>query len=347
MTRHVTSEELDRRAFVKSLAGVAGAIVVGGCASSAMPSTSVAAGATVPAPSPWRDRMGLELYTVRDQIEKDFEGTLAQVAAAGYREVETTSYAGRTPAQVRAALDRAGLTSPATHVSLTPGPDLERQLAGYQLIGHRYSSARTAGGPGRGGPGAGRPPAAPGAPPAATDAPPSPPPPQRSPMDRFKAEADLYNQIGRAAKPYGVKVLIHNHTMEFQPFADSTMTPFDLLFAHTDPDVVAFELDLGWATVAGQNPLTLFTQHPHRFPLWHVKDMANLAAVTALPTQAERQRAAKIVPVGLGEISYRPIFDHAADAGLEHYFVEQDTAPQTGSLEAMRLSAQNLRRVLG
>ena len=74
--------------------------------------------------------------------------------------------------------------------------------------------------------------------------------------------------------------------------------------------------------------------------------MADLATVHSMPAQADRQRAAKIVPVGTGDINYRPIFERAADAGLEHYFIEQDTAPQTGSLDAMRLSAQNLRRAL-
>ena len=87
--------------------------------------------------------------------------------------------------------------------------------------------------------------------------------------------------------------------------------------------------------------------HPHRFPKWHVKDMADLAATSRLANQPERQRAAKIVPVGLGEIDYPPIFAHAADAGLEHYCIEQDTAPDTGSLAAMRLRAENLRRALG
>jgi hypothetical protein len=74
--------------------------------------------------------------------------------------------------------------------------------------------------------------------------------------------------------------------------------------------------------------------------------MADLASVHAMRTQAERQRAAKIVPVGTGDIDYRPIFERAADAALEHYFIEQDTAPEKGSLDAMRLSAQNLRRAL-
>ena len=287
--------------------------------------------------------MGLQLFTVRDQIEKDFEGTLSQVAAAGYKEVEPTSYVGRSPAQVRAALDRAGLVAPSTHVALVPGPELERTLAGYQEMGHRWAAARPAGA-------GGRPPGPPpGAPQGQQPTRPAParvftPPPQT--LDSVKRQADLCNEVGAAGKPYGVKVLIHNHTNEFQPLADSALIPYEVLFRETDPQLVAFELDIGWARVAGQDPLAMFAQHPHRFPLWHVKDMADLTTVTTLATQGERQRAAKIVPVGSGDIDYRPVFQHASDAGLEHFYIEQDTAPDTGSLEAMRLSAQNLRRAL-
>ena len=334
-----TEDEMGRRTFVRSLVGIAGAIAVGGCARSV--GAFEQGGVSVRSPAQWRDHMGLQLYTVRDQIEKDFEGTLAQVAAAGYKEVEPTSYAGRTPAQVRAILDRNGLIAPSTHVALSPGPDLERQLAGYQEMGHRWAATRPAGGFG------GRPQGAPGAPAAA---PAGPPPERRGPppqtLDSIKRQAELCNEIGLAGKPYGVKALIHNHTNEFQPLPDSSLLPYEVLIRESDPQLVDFELDIGWARVAGQDPVALFDSHRHRFPLWHVKDMADLATVTALPTQPERQRAAKIVPVGMGDISYRPVFEHAADAGLLHFYVEQDTAPNTGSIEAMRLSAENLRRAL-
>ena len=338
MAQQFDSNGVSRRDFVKGVAGIAGAFAMTGCmrtaagasAGSAMSSSSLAS---------WRDRMGLELFTVRDVIVKDFEGTLAQVRAAGYTEVETTTYAGKTPTEVRAILNRVGISAPSTHVALVQGPDLEKQLAGYQEIGHRYAAAsapRPAGmGGGRGaGPG-GPPPGGRGgfAMPAMT-------------MDAVKRQADMLNAVGAAAKPYGIKVLIHNHTMEFEPFADGT-TPYELLFASTDPSSVVFELDIGWARVAGQDPVALFAKHPHRFPLWHVKDMAGLAALSGMKSEGERMRAAKIVPVGSGDIAYGPIFEHASDTGLEHYFIEQDTAPDTGSLDAMRLSAANLRKQLG
>lgn len=346
MTQPFDSNGVSRRTFVKSAVGMAGAFAMGGCMGTSGGAAASGGAMSSMSLSTWRDRMGLELYTVRDVIVKDYEGTLAQVAAAGYREVETTTYAGKTPTEVRAILNRVGLTAPSTHVALVQGPDLERQLAGYQEMGHRFSAAsgpRPAGaGPGgrAAGPGGPPPGAAPGGPPAGGRA--APPPPT---MDSFKRQADMLNAVGTAAKPYGVKVLIHNHTGEFQPFADGS-TPYELLFANTDPSVVVFELDIGWARVAGQDPLALFAKHPQRFPLWHVKDMAGLASLAGLATQNERQRAAKIVPVGLGDIDYRPIFEHAAETGLEHYFIEQDTAPDTGSLDAMRLSATNLRKQL-
>ncbi len=346
MTQPFDSNGVSRRTFVKSAVGMAGAFAMGGCMGTSGGAAASGGAMSSMSLSTWRDRMGLELYTVRDVIVKDYEGTLAQVAAAGYREVETTTYAGKTPTEVRAILNRVGLTAPSTHVALVQGPDLERQLAGYQEMGHRFSAAsgpRPAGaGPGgrAAGPGGPPPGAAPGGPPAGGRA--APPPPT---MDSFKRQADMLNAVGTAAKPYGVKVLIHNHTGEFQPFADGS-TPYELLFANTDPSVVVFELDIGWARVAGQDPLALFAKHPQRFPLWHVKDMADLASLAGLATQNERQRAAKIVPVGLGDIDYRPIFEHAAETGLEHYFIEQDTAPDTGSLDAMRLSATNLRKQL-
>ncbi|MEO8337464.1 MAG: TIM barrel protein [bacterium] len=326
MSRWTEADEVSRRSFVKSVAAMAGAVALGGCARMGGATASAAVPSRTPAM--WAERMGLELFTVRDQIDKDFEGTLAQVAGAGYKEVETTSYAGRTPAQVRAALDKAGLSATSTHVALSAGPELERTLAGYQEMGHRYSAARGTGGPG-------------GPPPGGRGVPQPPPT-----VDTIKRQAELYNQIGAAGKPYGVQVLIHNHTNEFQPFADSAMTPYEVLFANIDPAFVVMELDIGWSTVAGHPALELFAKYPGRFPLWHVKDMADLATVHAMATQAERQRAAKIVPVGLGDINYRPIFERSSEAGLQHYFIEQDTAPNTGSIETMRLSAQNLRRAL-
>jgi sugar phosphate isomerase/epimerase len=311
---------LGRRRFVRHSLMAGGALI-------ASPLDRVIAAAQAKADGPaWTARLGLQVYTVRDRLAKDFDGTLAAVAAAGYKEVELFGSLGElTPQQVRAILDRHGLTSPSTHISASPGPDLEKQLAGWQIIGHRFTQVRAAGPPGpRGG----------GAPAPANTA------------ERWKRQAQLLNEVGAAGKKFGIRALMHNHVEEFIPIPGGTGSGYDILLAETDPALVAMELDLGWARIAGQDPIAMFKKHPGRYPLWHVKDTTGLAAAVARPFP-ERQRAASFVPVGSGDIDYKVLFAHAQTAGLQHFFIEQDNAVDGDSIAAIRTSAQNLKKILG
>ena len=109
-----------RRIFLRDLAATTlGGGLLAACARTSA-TVSQSARATASAIRPTADRVGVQLFTVRDRMQTDFEGTLAQVAQAGYREVEFFSYNGRTPAQVKAAIDRAGLRAPSTHAALRP-----------------------------------------------------------------------------------------------------------------------------------------------------------------------------------------------------------------------------------
>jgi len=306
-----------RRNFVKRAAGQPAAFLQA-------PEPSAASS------SPWAARMGLELYTVRDAIQRDEPGTLAQVAAMGYKEVEpSVTYGGLDPKQYRALLDKLGLIAPTTHMSVTPGPDLEQQLEGHQIMGHRYTSVaeprstapRTAG-------------AARG---------PSP--------DATKRTCEMYNQVGAVGKKYGIQVLVHNHTAEFERYPGSDQCPYDVILATCDPDLVVMELDIGWASVAGQDILALFHQHPGRFVLWHVKDFMNLQYLFPQPemTESERQRTAGkwMVPVGLGGIDYKAIFAQHELAGMKHFNIEQDSAASWGSsIAAAHVSYTNLLRAI-
>jgi sugar phosphate isomerase/epimerase len=330
-----TSDErsaVDRRVFLKQLA-IGGVAVAAGCSRGAM----AAAGGAPPAAS-LRDRIGLQLFTVRDLTAKDYPGTLMGVAKLGYREVQTTgSYGTYTAQQIHQFLDAAKLTSPATHVSPRMGPDFERTLEGYQLIGHKYTTVSFGGG----GP---RPASAPGA-----TAPPAAPAGamRRETRDEVRRTAEQLNQAGAITKKYGIKVIVHNHTEEFEPLADSTQRPYDVLLAETDPALVAMELDIGWATVAGENALDLFRRAPGRFEVWHVKDCSNLASLDGSMNEAQRHRAAKIVPIGEGTIDYKSIFAQAKLAGMRHFFVEQDSAPASGdSLRDAGKSFAALERIL-
>jgi sugar phosphate isomerase/epimerase len=298
----------NRRTFLKRTAALSGGFVLPGAARAAE----------------WKDHIGLEVYTVRNLTPKDYEGTIAKVAEIGYKEIEPVDYGGMTPQQFRAMLDRHGLTAPSTHAGATEGPDLEKELEGFQVMGIKYTEIRAARNPNaaRGGRG-----------------------PQTA--ESVKRSAGEINRQGAIAKKFGMKMLIHNHTMEFQPFEnDASKRPYDILLAETDPALVAMQLDIGWASVAGQNILEMFHRNPGRFELWHVKDARGIREMTPGMAQSDRMRAAKLVPVGEGEVNYKAIFAQAGLAGLKHFCIEQDNAVDGDSLAAARTSYDNLRRIL-
>jgi len=353
MSRTPHPPVVDRRTFLHTVAAIGGGALLTACART-VPGAMAASGAAASSGSlaSWHDRIGLQLFTVRDRFPTDYEGTLQAVARIGYKEVQPTiSYGGHPLPQIKEYLDRAGLVAPTTHVSPPSGAELEPTLDAYAAIGHRYTTVNLGGGrraasgpPGSGAPGGGAAGAAPAGN-AAAGAPRPPAPPQT--LDAAKRTAQQLNEIGRITQKHGIKVIVHNHTEEFEPLADSSQRPYDVLLAETDPSLVAMELDIGWATVAGQNALDLFKRAPGRFEIWHVKDITGLAALKGMANQSERHRAARIVPLGEGEIDYRPIFAQASLAGMKHFYVEQDSAPQSGdSLAAAATSYRNLAKLL-
>ena len=315
----------NRREFIQRIASYGGGLALAG-------SMAQAAGPD------WKKQIGLEMYTVRDLTPKDYEGTLAKVAEIGYKEIEPASadYGGMQPKQFRAMLDRYGITMPSTHIGATAGPGLEKELEGFQIMGLKYTEVRGGAAPAR----------APGAPAAAkkkaaTAAPAEPT------EESVKRTAESLNQHGKTVARFGMKMLYHNHAQEFEPFEGKTLRPYDILLAETDPGLVAMQLDIGWATVAGQNVLEMFKKNPGRFELWHVKDARGIKNMDPHLHQRERMRAAMLVPVGQGEVDYRPIFANAELAGMKHFCIEQDNAADWGdSIAAAKVSFDRLSKIL-
>ena len=316
--------------------------------------------------SPWRSKIGLELYTVRDLLATDYEGTLAKVAEMGYTEVEPTSYNDMSPKDYRAMLDRHKLTMPSTHSAARgEGADLERMLDGFQVMGIKYTEIQAGGAGARGaGPAGAR-----GA--GASGRPATLPPgayydagtglvhnafketeafgPYQPPvsLDSVKRRAEQLNAHGKTAQKFGIKMLVHNHTGEFEKLTDSPRTTYDVLLEETDPALVTMQIDLGWTYIAGVDPLALFKAHPGRFELWHVKDVFGLKKVNASLSPNARVSSMALVPVGSGQIDWKPIFAQAQLAGLKHFVVEQDNAAAWGdSLAAARVSFNGLAAVL-
>jgi sugar phosphate isomerase/epimerase len=339
-----------RRQFVQEVAmGSAAALL----ASRMQPLAAQTASA-----SKWRSRIGLELYTVRDLLATDYEGTLAKVAEMGYREVEPTSYNNMSPKDFRAMLDRFTLTMPSTHAPARgSGADLERQLEGFQVMGIKYTEIAAAASPPLTTPDPRRPANLP--PGAYFDAgsgrvrnsfketeafgPYQPP----VSLESVKRRAAQLNADGKIAQRFGMKLFVHNHTGEFEKLTDSPRTSFDILVEETDPALVTMQLDLGWTYIAGVDPVALFKAHPGRFELWHVKDVFGLRTVNPALGPNARVSSMALVPVGAGHIDFKPVFGQASLAGLKHFVIEQDNAAAWGdSLAAARVSFQNLAAVL-
>ncbi|MGH9688795.1 MAG: sugar phosphate isomerase/epimerase family protein [Candidatus Acidiferrales bacterium] len=326
-----------RREFLKNVAAGVGGLVLASRTGNAVDASAQPAEAS---PN-WTTQIGLELYTVRDLIAKDYPGTLEKVAQIGYKEIEpATGYDHLSPKEFRAMVDRLGLRVPSTHSGITEGADaaVGKQLEGFKIMGIEYTSLEAAR------------PARARVRRSFTHA-------ERARMmarmsrsrtvDDVKREAALYNRYGKLAQKFGIKILRHNHTMEFQPCQGSELTPYDILLSETDPEVVAMQMDIGWATVAGQDPIQLFHKHPGRFVLWHVKDVACLKCLPPVTNEAARLRAARLVPVAEGEIDYQNIFKYAGLAGMKHFAIEQDSAADWGdSMAAARVSFQHLRAML-
>ena len=327
----------NRREFLGNLAAGVGGLALASRTGNAFGATANAAGAT----PDWAAQIGLELYTVRDVMAKDYEGTLAKVAEIGYKEVESAEgYNKMPPKAFRAMLDRLGLRMPSTHSGISAGPDaaVEKRLEGFKIMGIQYTSLDGF----RASRASVRPPSTP-----AKGARVMPSWARPRTVEDVKLEAAFYNRYGKLARKFGIKILRHNHTMEFQPCQGSKLTPYDILLSETDPEVVVMQMDIGWAEVAGQNPIEWFHKHPGRFVLWHVKDAACLKCLPPGTNQYTRSHIARLVPVGEGDIDYEEIFKYAGLAGMKHFCIEQDSAADWGdSVAAARVSFQHLRAML-
>ena len=186
------------------------------------------------------NRIGLQLYSLRNEMASDFDGTLQKVADLGYKEMQFAGYHGRSPEQVKKILDQLGLASPAAHVSLELiKEDLDNQIDIAQKIGQRYLVV------------------------------PSIPADERT-LSHYEKHAETLNKAGEKCKDAGLTIAYHNHSFEFE--TQNNDTGYDYLLSLTDTSLVSFELDLYWAINANVDPISIFKKNPGRFPMVHVKD---------------------------------------------------------------------------
>lgn len=230
----------------------------------------------------------MQLFTVRDAVAKDLEGTLRKLRSIGYNQLEIYGYNGtffgKTPKEFKTILANTDMKVISSHHVSGYGMKMKGSLqdnwkqtvddlaaidAKYMGCSYLFPNERT--------------------------------------NEIYTALPDLLNSCGEVTKGSGIQFIYHNHEFEFEKFGDTLA--YDHLLNKTDANLVKMELDLYWIYKAGKDPLAYFDKYPGRFPLWHVKDMST---------------AGEITEVGNGTIDFAKIFAARKKAGLKHWFVEQD-----------------------
>lgn len=248
--------------------------------------------------------IGLQLYTVRDQMKADPKGTLAKVAEIGFSSLEGATYTGTQkfygmdPKTFVAVLKGNGQVMRSCHYRLgeygeaqdlkdgvfkgTVLHEWDKAVDDAAAVGIKYMVCAWLHEK------------------------------ERLGLDHYKKMAGDFNRAAERCKKAGIQFCYHNHDFEFN--AQGGKYPYDVLLENTHPQLVKMEMDLYWVTKAGQDPLKLFDRHPGRFPLWHLKDMDNTPAHN-------------FTEVGNGTIDFKKIFQHREKAGMKYFFVEQDKCP--------------------
>jgi sugar phosphate isomerase/epimerase len=283
---------MKRRYFLQNLSLGVAALYMNGCAG----------GSAVANP------LALQLYSVRDAVAKDLEGTLNRIAELGYKELEIYGYNGtffgKTAKEFKSILDKAGIKVVSSHHNtgiamkakgtLTDGwdkavEDIHELGAPYMVCPYLFPDERS--------------------------------------VEHYKALPELLEKSANTAKAAGIQFAYHNHDFEFEKMEDTLV--FDYLAAKTSADLVKFELDLYWISKTGNDPVKYFEKYPGRFPLWHVKDM--------------EAGTKDITEVGNGTIDFDRVFAAREKAGLKHWFVEQDTSKRD-MFESLKISRDYLAK---
>ncbi len=275
--------------------------------------------------------IGIQLYTLADMLRTDPDGTVTGVARIGYKTVEIPSYLGKTPADLRDVFDRNGLKCTAAHIGMNPGTaaapglrgDLAKLAADMHVLGagHVYAPSMA----------------------IPTDITLTPSTTEGYAFiarvaeamgeDRWKRMAAELSEIGRKLKADGIGFGYHNHNFEFVKVGERT--GFDILMAESDPAAVSFELDVGWAAAAGQDPVALFRKYSGRYTAMHVKDIkASTTPNTGLkmdPTE-----------VGSGRLDWKTILPVAYKAGVRGFYLEQEPPFEKGRMEAAEIGYRYL-----
>ena len=257
-----------------------------------------------------KKELGLQLYTLRDELPNDVKSTLEKVAKAGYKTVETYGFSikdqfwGLSPIELKKILDANHLKAPSGHYNLGSFlydgnlEEVKAAIEAAQILKNEYLTVPWVDEPFR---------------------------------NDFHKIAVRLNEAGKMCAAAGLKLAYHNHDFEFQKH--NGITGYEILLKETDRNLVSFELDLYWVVRSGNDPIKLFKENPGRFKLWHVKDMDKVNP--ALNTE-----------IGSGSIDFKTIFKEVKQSGMKHFFVEQENNYNPNAFEAIKTSCDFILKEL-
>ncbi len=266
-----------------------------------------AAAASTASAKPFGLPVGIQPWTVRNELQRDVDGTLKQLAAMGYQEIEVAvPFYGKQVAELRSLLKSLGLSSPSGSFAY-PKDDSEwdRSIEQAATLEMKYMIT-------------------------------SAPSQWQKTLDGWKRAATRFNELGARCRKQGMVFAYHNHHFEYKVL--DGVVAYDELLRSTDPASVVMEMDTFWTIFAGKDPVEYFQKYPGRFPLLHIKDLKS-----GYPPSTDAVKGNPFAEVGQGIIDWKRIFK-AAKAGLKHYFVEQDRWDRE-PLESARMSCDYLKKL--
>ncbi len=319
---------MERRSFIKTSSAAIAGLGLTGTAFTLKPSVIS------------RD-IGIQLYTLAKPLSDDFPGVLKQIAKFGYKNIEFAGpyyfspkseiennpliqmmglsgygYYDHTPREIKKLLDDLGLYSKSAHISdPTLLHNMDEAIYAANIIGQKYLL---------------------------------------SPMfigesiDDYKKAAEQYNKFGAKCKSAGLRYGYHTHSHEFGDYEGTS--PFEVLVKNTDPDLVCFELDLFWATVAGVDPVELIHNNPGRIKLLHIKEMAKkMDKVYNTNEPFTNMEIGKTIfanqtIIGEGIIDFKGILQKVKDAGIDRLIIESDFPNEP--MQFAEKSVANLKKLI-
>lgn len=218
----------NRRDFIKSAALLTAGASIFSFSADAAPVTDV----------------GIQLYSVRNDMLADAAGTLKKLAAIGYKEIESAgsekgSYYGLQPKEMKQVCQDLGMTLRSGHVHIDK--NWQKTVDEGAEAGQTYLICSVM-------------------------------PVEGQTVDNYKRAAEIFDRSAEVAAKSKLIFGYHNHESEFEK--ENGKVLYDVLLENTDPKKVKFEMDLGWLILSGSDPFHYFDKYPGRFPLWHLKDMS-------------------------------------------------------------------------